>query len=68
MTIFTPAHVKMAQDAGVKIVINTDAHYKHELNNMAIGVSTAKKGWIKKSTVLNAMSKEELLAFLYKGN
>ncbi|UQZ76533.1 DNA polymerase/3'-5' exonuclease PolX [Niallia circulans] len=61
------AHVKMAQDAGVKIVINTDAHYKHELNNMAIGVSTAKKGWIKKSTVLNAMSKEELLAFLYKG-
>lgn len=62
------AHVKMAQDAGVKIVINTDAHYKHELNNMAIGVSTAKKGWIKKSTVLNAMSKEELLAFLYKGN
>jgi DNA polymerase (family X) len=61
------AHVKMAQDAGVRIVINTDAHYKHELNNMAIGVSTAKKGWIKKSTVLNAMSKKELLAFLYKG-
>ena len=61
------AYVKMAQDAGVKIVINTDAHYKHELHNMAIGVSTAKKGWINKSTVLNAMSKEELLAFLYKG-
>jgi len=58
-------YVQMAQEAGVKIVINTDAHHIDELHNMKIGVSTAQKGWIKKSTVLNAMSKDELLNYLY---
>ena len=37
------------KDAGVKIVINTDAHRMETLDHMKIGVSTAKKGWIKKS-------------------
>lgn len=58
-------YIQLAQEAGVKIVINTDAHHIDELHNMKIGVSTAKKGWIRKSTVLNAMTKEELLNYLY---
>jgi DNA polymerase (family 10) len=59
-------HLSKAQDAGVKIVINTDAHMLDTLDHMAIGVSTAKKGWIKKSTVINAFEVEELLTFLHK--
>lgn len=59
-------HLRKAQDAGVKIVINTDAHMLDTLDHMAIGVSTAKKGWIKKSTVINAFEVEELLTFLHK--
>ncbi|WP_102274331.1 DNA polymerase/3'-5' exonuclease PolX [Cytobacillus massiliigabonensis] len=61
-----PLSIQKAQDAGVKIVINTDAHKIETLNHMSIGVSTAKKGWIKKNTVLNAMDTEELLSFLSK--
>lgn len=57
-------NIKKAHDAGVKIVINTDAHHTKELNNMLIGISTAKKGWIKKENVLNAMNKDELIHFL----
>lgn len=57
-------HIRKAQDAGVKVVINTDAHKVDTLTHMEIGVSTAKKGWIKRSTVLNALSLDDLLAFL----
>lgn len=59
-------HIQKAQAAGVRIVINTDAHKMETLNHMTIGVSTAKKGWLKRSTVLNALDKDELLQFLHK--
>lgn len=58
-------YLKKAQDAGVKIIINTDAHKVDTLTHMEIGVSAAKKGWIKKSTVLNAMDKNDLLEFIH---
>jgi len=58
-------YLRKAQEAGVKILINTDAHKMDTLKHMEIGVSTAKKGWIKKSTVLNALDKYELLEFLH---
>lgn len=56
--------LKKAQDAGVKVVINTDAHQIDTMEHMAIGVATARRGWIKKENVLNAWSIEELKAFL----
>ncbi|MBS4191532.1 DNA polymerase/3'-5' exonuclease PolX [Bacillus sp. FJAT-49705] len=59
-----PQYIRQAQDAGVKIVINTDAHKIDTLSHMSIGVSTARKGWIKKSTVLNAFNTDELITFL----
>ncbi len=61
-------NIRKAQDAGVKIMINTDAHKKEMLDDMKIGVSTAKKGWLKKSTVLNTLDIKELLAFLHERN
>ncbi|WP_338470451.1 DNA polymerase/3'-5' exonuclease PolX [Niallia sp. XMNu-256] len=64
-------NLRKAQEAGVKIMINTDAHKRETLDHMKIGVSTAKKGWLKKSTVLNTRNKNDLLAFLHerdKGN
>ena len=57
-------YLRKAQDAGVKIMINTDAHRLETLEHMGIGVSTARKGWIKKSTVLNTLDLDELLMFL----
>lgn len=61
-------YLRKAQDAGVKILINTDAHKMDTLKHMEIGVSTAKKGWIKKSSVVNALNKNELLEFLHNRN
>ncbi|MFE8703774.1 DNA polymerase/3'-5' exonuclease PolX [Cytobacillus sp. FJAT-54145] len=58
-------HIRKAQDAGVKIVINTDAHKMDTLTHMDIGVSAAKKGWIRKSSVLNALETQDLLQFLH---
>lgn len=60
--------LRKAQDAGVKIMINTDAHRVDTLAQMEIGVSAAKKGWIKKSSVINAMETQELLEFLHNRN
>ena len=58
-------YLRKAQEAGVKIVINTDAHKMDTLAHMEIGVSAAKKGWIKRTSVLNALDKYDLLEFLH---
>lgn len=57
-------HIRKAQDAGVKIVINTDAHNVNMLEDMGIGISTAKKGWIERDTVINTWDIDQLKAFL----
>jgi DNA polymerase (family X) len=61
-------YLRKAQDAGVKIFINTDAHKKETLSHMGVGVSTAKKGWIKKSSVINALEPNDLLEYLHNRN
>ncbi|MCM3568344.1 DNA polymerase/3'-5' exonuclease PolX [Neobacillus mesonae] len=58
-------YLRKAQEAGVRIFINTDAHRMETLSHMEIGVSAAKKGWIKKSSVLNALEPHDLLNFLH---
>ncbi|WP_449538391.1 DNA polymerase/3'-5' exonuclease PolX [Ferdinandcohnia sp. Marseille-Q9671] len=57
-------YIRKAQDAGVKLVINTDAHNIEMLEDMMYGISAATKGWIKKDNVLNTWEKEDLLAYL----
>ncbi|MES0855240.1 DNA polymerase/3'-5' exonuclease PolX [Geobacillus sp. G4] len=58
------AYVKKAQEAGVYIAINTDAHHLDMLEDMAIGVATARKGWIHKETVINTWPLDKLRQFL----
>ncbi|ALX48249.1 DNA polymerase/3'-5' exonuclease PolX [Lentibacillus amyloliquefaciens] len=55
---------RAAQEAGVKIAINTDAHDYFMLNHMTYGVGAARKGWLKAETVINTWSKEKLIAFM----
>lgn len=62
------AYLRKAQEAGVPIMINTDAHNIHMLDHMKIGVSAAKKGWLKKSSVLNAKDIHEFLHFLNRND
>lgn len=58
------AHVKKAQESGVKLVINTDAHRTETLAHMNIGISAAKRGWINKASVINTLELQDLIRFL----
>lgn len=51
---------KAAKDMGIKIVIGSDAHAKKELNDLQFGVYQAKRGWLEKEDVLNALSLKDL--------
>jgi len=57
-------HIQKAQAAGVKIIINTDAHKLETLDHMKIGVSTARKGWMKKTNVVNTWDIHTFMAYL----
>ncbi|MBM7660607.1 DNA polymerase (family 10) [Bacillus mesophilus] len=57
-------YIQKAQDAGVKIVINTDAHHINQLDYMEIGISSARKGWIRKENVINTLELHQLKKFL----
>ncbi len=58
------AHVRMARDHGVKIVISTDAHSTAHLAFMRYGVRTARRGWLEAKDVLNTLPTEKFLAAL----
>jgi DNA polymerase (family 10) len=47
-------HVREALRAGVKIVCSTDAHSVRGLDNMALSVATARRGWATAADVVNA--------------
>lgn len=55
---------RAARDAGVKLVINTDAHAPVHLPFMRFGVATARRGWVRKEDVLNTLPLEKLLEAL----
>lgn len=57
-------HVRKALEAGVKIIISTDAHHPDQLLQMKLGVATARRGWVEKKSVLNTLSTKELLEWL----
>lgn len=48
-------HARAAQEAGVKLVINSDAHRPAELDMLRYGIGIARRGWIRKETVLNTL-------------
>ena len=50
----TDTHARAAAEAGVGIVISTDAHHVHELDNLELGVAQARRGWIRPEQVVNA--------------
>jgi DNA polymerase (family 10) len=54
---------KMARDAGVMIVMNSDAHSIHELNHLRFGIGIARRAWLQKQHLLNTRSAKELSAW-----
>ncbi|MGA7435249.1 MAG: DNA polymerase/3'-5' exonuclease PolX [Solirubrobacterales bacterium] len=49
-------HARMAMEAGVKIVLNTDSHGPETLPNMSYAVATARRAWLTASDVKNTSS------------
>src|SRR5690606_12975520 len=59
-------YLVMAQEKGVPVAINTDAHAIEGLEVMETGVKHAQKAWLKKDNVVNTWSLEKLKAYLNK--
>jgi DNA polymerase (family 10) len=57
-------HCKMAIDAGVKLIIGTDAHRIPHLDYIALGVATAGRGWATKADVINTLPLAKLKTWL----
>jgi len=49
-------HARLAVEAGVTIVLNTDAHGVETLANMAYAVATARRAWLTAADVANTRS------------
>ncbi|HVB32800.1 MAG TPA: DNA polymerase/3'-5' exonuclease PolX [Patescibacteria group bacterium] len=57
-------HLRMAKERRVKITISTDSHTTKNLEYMKYGVSMARRGWIERQDVLNALPYTEFLRSL----
>jgi len=54
-------NARAAKDMGVRMSINTDAHDQTMLSNMKYGVNVARRAWLEKKDLLNAMSLPKLM-------
>jgi DNA polymerase (family 10) len=57
-------HARLAADAGVRIVLNTDAHGVDTLANMTYAVATARRAWLTKAEVANTRTWSEFKKLL----
>jgi DNA polymerase (family 10) len=51
---------RLAAEAGVPIVINSDAHSRRTLSVIRYGVATARRGWLTKENVANTRTWPQL--------
>jgi DNA polymerase (family 10) len=54
--------IKLAIEAGVPIVVSTDAHSVRGLGNMRLAVHTARRGWATAANVVNTRPLAEILS------
>ena len=57
-------HVRVAVEAGAKIVISTDAHNIDGLDVMKYGVATARRGWATRADVINTFTPKKLMKWI----
>ena len=51
---------RMARDAGVPVVLNSDAHGVRELSHQRYGIGIARRAWLSKEHILNTRSAAEI--------
>lgn len=53
--------IRMAVDLGVKMTIDTDSHQVDQMDLMPYGVSQARRGWAKKSDIINCAKHKDVV-------
>ncbi len=56
--------IRMAVEANVKMIINTDSHAASQMDHVKFGVSVARRGWAKKSDILNTLEYNNFVRWL----
>jgi len=56
-------HARRARELGVPIAISTDTHVLDQLETIELGVATARRAWVEKSGVINALPLSKLRAW-----
>ena len=59
-------HTRHAAGLGIPITINTDAHAPAFLDEMAYGVSVARRAWLEAAHVINTWEPTKLVEWLKK--
>ena len=59
-------NIRAAKQAGVRMVINTDAHHVDQLRYLPLGIAQARRGWAVKEDIINVWPVARLLQF-FKG-
>ncbi len=57
-------YIRKAVEAGVKLSIDTDAHSKTSFHYLEFGIAQARRGWAKKSDIINTRSWQEMIKLL----
>jgi DNA polymerase (family 10) len=59
-------NARAAKEMGVQMSINSDAHDAGQLLNMKYGINVARRAWLEKKDLINAMDLKGLIQFLKK--
>ncbi|MBI3950999.1 MAG: DNA polymerase/3'-5' exonuclease PolX [Acidobacteria bacterium] len=57
-------HIRLALKAGVKVVVDSDAHNRHYFGVLEYGVAQARRGWARREDVINTLPCDEFLLCL----
>jgi len=57
-------YIKMGMELGVKFAIDSDSHNINHLQYLELGIAQARRGWLKKSDVINTYEWQEMLKML----
>lgn len=60
------AHVRQAIVMGCRIAIDSDSHAVDHLRHMELGIGQARRGWVEKKDVINALPLKQLERWLKK--
>ncbi len=57
-------HIKLAVKAGVKLIIDSDAHNRNQIHYLEFGIAQARRGWTEAKDVVNTRKLKEFLKTL----